>query len=410
MRQQVKAVRGTMAILGAGIMGVSLAVMMARRGYSVSLFDKEHEPLACASRWNEGKIHLGYLYGADPSLLTARHLLSGGLCFGRLVSELIGSDLESHTTFSDDIYLVHRDSIVGAEALGTIFERLDVLLHSHADAAHYLVDVSAARSKRLSKGELANITGSEQVVAGFQVPERSVNTRWIADRLCEVVKGEPNISLRMAAKILSAQPTDGITGQWRVAIEGEKTESFDIVVNCLWEGRLAVDRTAGLEPVPGWSHRHRLCLFGRTRQPVDVPCAVVALGPFGDIKNYDGRSFYLSWYPSGLFLESGELSIETPIALDATAQQCFIDDVRAKLTELVPNVSSMFNDAEELEVRGGFVFAQGRGSLSDPKATIHRRNQFGVNRLGGYISVDTGKYSTAPWLANSLARQMCGVE
>ncbi|UTP38024.1 FAD-binding oxidoreductase [Phenylobacterium sp. LH3H17] len=406
----MRAVRGRIAILGAGIMGASLAITMSRRGYAVSLFDKENEPVACASRWNEGKIHLGYLYGADPSLLTAKHLVSGGLQFGTLVSELIGNNLVEHTTFADDIYLVHRDSIIGAEALGRTFERVDALLHDHADASNYLVDVSAARSRRLSKQELADVTDSEQIVGGFKVPERSVNTRWIADRLCEVLKGEPNITLRMASKILSARPVDEIDGRWRVAVEGEESDAFDVVVNCLWEGRLAVDRTAGLEPTPGWSHRYRLCLFGRTRRPVDVGCAVVALGPFGDIKNYDGRNFYISWYPAGLLAESSELSIATPAAMDASGRQQIIDDVRARITQLVPNVSRMFDEAEELQLRGGFVFAQGRGSLSDPKATIHRRDQFGINRRGSYLSIDTGKYSTAPWLAEKLTRQICRIE
>jgi len=391
-------------------MGSSAAIMIARAGYAVSLFDKQTDPVACASRWNEGKIHLGYLYGADPSLLTARHLLPGGLRFGALVSAMIESDLEAHTTFSGDLYLVHRDSIVDTEQLGKSFGRLDALLRGHAEASRYLVDVSAAHSIRLSMRELANITGSQEIVGGFHVPERSVNTRWIADRLCEVLRGEPNVSLRMPANILSARPTEGIDGQWRVTIEDEESEVFDIVINCLWEGRLAVDRMAGLEPVPGWSHRYRLCLFGRTRQPVDVPCAVVAVGPFGDIKNYDGRNFYLSWYPSGLLAESGALSIETPKALNARARQRFIADVRDRLIELVPSVSRVFADAEELEVHGGFVFAQGRGLLSDRQATIHRRDQFGINRLGNYISVDTGKYSTAPWLAERLVSQICGVD
>ena len=56
------------AILGAGIMGASLAILLARRGCAVTVFDREEAPVACASRWNEGKIHLGYLYGADPTL------------------------------------------------------------------------------------------------------------------------------------------------------------------------------------------------------------------------------------------------------------------------------------------------------------------------------------------------------
>jgi hypothetical protein len=47
-------------------------VLLARRGLVVSVFDRESAPLAGASRWNEGKIHLGYLYGADPTMQTAR--------------------------------------------------------------------------------------------------------------------------------------------------------------------------------------------------------------------------------------------------------------------------------------------------------------------------------------------------
>ena len=56
-----------------------------------------------------------------------------------------------------------------------------------------------------------------------------------------------------------------------------------------------------------------------------------------------------------------------------------------------------------MSLEGGWVFAAGQGRLSDPQATLHRRSDFGITRLGSYISVDTGKYSTAPWLARRLA-------
>ena len=60
------------AVLGAGIMGSSAALLLSRRGAAVTLFDAQQRPLAGASRWNEGKIHLGFLYSADPSLRTAQ--------------------------------------------------------------------------------------------------------------------------------------------------------------------------------------------------------------------------------------------------------------------------------------------------------------------------------------------------
>ena len=69
------------AVLGAGIMGCSAALCLARRGANVTLLDAAPRPCGGASRWNEGKIHLGYLYAADPSLATARRLLDGGLAY-----------------------------------------------------------------------------------------------------------------------------------------------------------------------------------------------------------------------------------------------------------------------------------------------------------------------------------------
>ena len=76
-------------------MGTSTALFLARRGCDVTLVDREGAVMQATSRWNEGKIHLGYLYGADPTLNTARHVIPGGLMFGALVEELIGRDLDS---------------------------------------------------------------------------------------------------------------------------------------------------------------------------------------------------------------------------------------------------------------------------------------------------------------------------
>lgn len=90
--------RPRVAILGAGIMGCSVALFLARRGADVSLFDAADRPFTSASRWNEGKIHLGYLYSADPSLRTADHVLPGGLHFRPLVEELLDSSLASVIT------------------------------------------------------------------------------------------------------------------------------------------------------------------------------------------------------------------------------------------------------------------------------------------------------------------------
>src|SRR5690606_12514631 len=109
---------------------------------------------------------------------------------------------------------------------------------------------------------------------------------------------------RLGAHVLAVTPQDGSSGPWRVswrAGEEAQSEAFDVVVNALWHGRIAVDATAKIEIAPGWSHRYRVSAFVRTRRVhPDLPSAVVATGPFGDVKNYNGRDFYISWYPAGL--------------------------------------------------------------------------------------------------------------
>ena len=62
-------------------------------GVRVVLFDEADAPFSGASRWNEGKIHLGYLYSAAPSLRTAHLMLPGGLAFKGLVEGLIGRSI-----------------------------------------------------------------------------------------------------------------------------------------------------------------------------------------------------------------------------------------------------------------------------------------------------------------------------
>src|SRR6478735_3018933 len=85
-----------------------------RRGARVTLIDQASAPFSGASRWNEGKIHLGFLYAGDPSLETARKLLPGGLAFRPLVEELVGRSIEPAISRADDIFLVHRNSVASA--------------------------------------------------------------------------------------------------------------------------------------------------------------------------------------------------------------------------------------------------------------------------------------------------------
>ena len=393
------------AILGAGIMGCSVALNFARRGAQVMLFDAGSAPFCAASRWNEGKIHLGYLYSGDPSLQTALHILPGSLMFRPLVEELIGTSILPAASSDDDYYLCHRDSVVPPEQMLDYLRRVSDAVRVHPDAGRYVHDASSAAAHRLSAHELANLTSSPEIVAGFRVPERSVQTNWIADRFVEALAAEPDIALCLGQRVVAARPdSDQPDGRWSVDTADGHFPSFDLVVNALWEGRMAVDQSAGMAPAGVWSNRYRQSIFLKTREALDLPCALIATGPFGDIKNYDGRNFYLSWYPDGLLVDDALVQPPDPTTLHRPDPQVLHDAVLDKLQQSLPWVARIRSAEESFVVNGGWVFAAGRGQLSDARSSLHQRHTYGVIRRGNYISIDTGKYATAPLTARELAR------
>ncbi|MEL6548257.1 MAG: FAD-dependent oxidoreductase, partial [Myxococcota bacterium] len=191
----------TSIVLGAGIMGCSLALFLARRGHRVVLIDEALEAMSGASRWNEGKIHLGFLYGADPSLETAKKLLPGGLEFPSLIEELIEQPIrEEWITQHDDRYLVHRDSVVEPEPYLAIVHRVQELAQQHELAGRYFVDLRESAAREISRETLASDYDASCIKAGVEVPERSVSTQPIADCLAGAVHSHPAIEVQLGKR------------------------------------------------------------------------------------------------------------------------------------------------------------------------------------------------------------------
>jgi hypothetical protein len=150
-------------------------------------------------------------------------------------------------------------------------------------------------------------------------------------------------------------------------------------------------------------------LFVRTATALESPSAVLAVGPFGDVKSYSERDFYLSWYPTGLLAHAEAVDPPPVPTLSDGERNRIATEVFAALGGVLPWVGSIERAASEVRVQGGWVYSQGGGSLDDPGAAVHRRNRLGISRFGSYFSVDTGKYSVAPTLAERLARAVADV-
>jgi glycine/D-amino acid oxidase-like deaminating enzyme len=396
------------AILGGGMLGTCTALELARRGRRSRIFEGASTLLQGASRWSEGKIHLGFVYAGDPTLRTAQRLIPGGLAFAGLVSRLVQRTLDAFITAEDEIFLVHRESIAGPEAFEAYGERTAALVREAASqpgAPQYLCDVTHAAIRRLSPSDLARITSADEVVAGYRVPERSISTVAVADLMHQAAASEPLIEIRAATWVTAVERrSDG-----RFDVRADATSvapadtPFDVVINALWEGRPAVDASLGIQPIAPWSHRFRAAVFAYAPD-VSFPSAVLCTGPFGDVKCYADGRLYLSWYSSGLLAEGH--AIEPPrgsAVLDQSRRDAVLQATLQSLSSYFSAVRLLKDSGKALEVHGGWVYALGQGSLANPASTLHRRDRFNMTIDRGYISVDTAKYSLAPWLAHRVA-------
>jgi hypothetical protein len=346
-----------------------------------------------AGRWSEGKIHLGYIYAADRTLTTARKLIPGGQSFRPIVESIIETQIEGHLTCAEEFYVTHTDSVVDPAMM---LRYLNAVWELNCEMS------KGTRPTRLTQSELAQISNNPKLVAGFRIPEQSVNTNWIADRMIARLTMDKAIEIKCDCIVKSAEK--GARG-WTVVTNDGNFNGFDAVVNALWEGRTAVDEATGYGSGERLSYRYRASIFMKVAHS-GLSNVVITTGPFGDTKNYEDGSVYLSWYPAGLLLDRCQAHSPTTPVIDGINDV----DIRTRtidaLSGFFPAVSNLPVAASEIAVRGGWVVAHGGGLLSDPSSRLHRRDEFGASRYGSYYSVDVGKYSVAPWLASQLATEL----
>src|SRR5215469_17041158 len=97
-------------ILGGGSQGCCVALALAQRRVEVILFDKNDTLLSRTAVANEGKIHLGYMYAGDPTLSTARTMMTGALSFAPFLERYLNQPAQSFSVSVPASYVVHRDS------------------------------------------------------------------------------------------------------------------------------------------------------------------------------------------------------------------------------------------------------------------------------------------------------------
>ena len=400
-------------VLGGGLLGCCAALALAERGVDTVLVDQNQLLLSRAATANEGKIHLGYMYAADPTLATARAMMTGALAFAPFMHRYAGMAIERIKTSYTANYVIHRDSQHSAEAVAAYFadvHRLVAEAASGREKAYFGLDLAMPlRSWRPAEREA--MFNPQRVLAAFETPEVAIDPDALAVTLRACIAGHPRIDVRLGQRVVSAARGDDGIGVVSERAGERATDRFDHVVNALWEGRLALDESMGYRPGRPWLHRLKYGIVVPLPRGQQFPPSItVVSGPFGEVVMHPDRRLYLTWYPQCLQAISTEVAPpQWPKHPAAPLRAQIVRGTVAALADIMPRLEP-FNRADfaDADVKGGVIVAWGSTDIVDPASELHRRYEIGITSAGNYHSIDPGKLTLAPYFAEQCAQRICG--
>ena len=251
----------SIAIFGAGILGTCTALELADRGHRLTLFERNAEPLSEASLYNEGKLHLGFVYAADPSFRTAERMIRGAGRFMDVLGRWIPHAALRALPARPFDYVVHRDTMVTVPDIEAHFARVRQTLEEVLPQRPVVSPLDASRPvwRRLTGDELATRYDPAVIEAAYETCEIAVDPWAIANHLRAALRAHPRIELITHASVIRAEDRAG--GGFDVVFEAQgqhRAGPFAAVVNALWANRPAVDQRYGLTPRGRWIIRRKL--------------------------------------------------------------------------------------------------------------------------------------------------------
>lgn len=388
-------------VLGGGVSGVVAACLLADAGIETSIIDRASGVMRGASRWNEGKIHLGYTYVGTDAVATAHLMQEGAAVFEGVLERVTGRSIPADRFTRPIIYLVDQHSIFDAQLLWARTQAVHRRLLRNAVSLSGLRrfhDQCSEPLSRISGEEAGSRTGLRNIADAWTTPERAVAPGHIADELAAAVQAR-SIPVVEGQVVGLVREVNG----WSVSLGDGRRLRAPVLINALWEGRPKLDRLLSPSDTPV-SIRWKAGLFGsRQTKLLQLHPSTRILGRFGDVTPYANGDVYLSWYPANMIAssEAGEAprvpDFDPSKMIDATLEGLGLDPAWLEQRDL------------NWEVQGGFVVAQGSGDIDQRDSGLHDRSQPGVTEEAeGYVSVDTGKFSLGPlmgWRAAAIARR-----
>ena len=385
-------------VIGAGLTGCLTALGFADRGHQVTILERAGRLLSRASTANEGKVHLGYVFGADPHFHTAERLIDDAILFRPILERWISAAEFAAVVCDPFVYVVPANSGLPLDVIRCHFARVDARLNARMDelGLRYLGQPGPLDSRPLPDCDSAGATA-------FLTPERAVWPQGISALVTRAIELHPRIEVRFMAEVARVVEAGEM---WHVDLarpDAEGDGPFDIVVNSAWADRRNIDRRSGYPSAGPWFTRYKfgVVLHHASHHLADAipPNITATSGPFGDCVYYPmNDSLYSSWYPVGMCSSTTADTLERPNFSHAQMQSLMRKTWQgcASFAPALGRLAAL-DSPLPAELLGDFIIAKGRSDIDDPASGLHQRSDHGPLRLArGYWSIETGKYVSAP--------------
>jgi len=400
-------------VLGAGIQGVTAALALRSKGIRPMLVDKTPDCMLRASLRNEGKVHLGLVYAKDASFRTPQLMLRSALAFAPAIESLAGRPPDwAGMVSSPFVYVLGQGSMVSKAELIGFYDKLDACYQAlRADGeVNYLGTAPPRLYAPLSKHSMLQWTSPTFAQDAFQTAELALDLPRFRAFLRDALNAHEDIETCYGHVV---EDVERHAGGFRVSgktTAGDTwTRDADIVVNCLWEERLAIDARMGLVAPRPWVYRLKYRVMAELPDGLQgLPSMTFVVGAYGDVVTYPEGPAYLSWYPACKRGWSDSLRIPEAwqSACDAMVPQADAASIAEQTLAGIEGVVPGIAHATPVQVDGGVIFSWGETDIDDPTSELHRRYEIGVAQHDGYFSIDTGKFTSAPYFARQLADRL----
>lgn len=391
-------------VVGSGIQGVCCALALHDAGYDTVVLEKSDEMFERTSLSQEGRVHMGFTYGLDRSGRTGELMVHSALNFSNAMEEWLGPVDWQKYLLDKGYYVVHKDSLLTTNEISEYYDHLQRVYTKYMESDE-AVSYFGARPKNIFEvlDTIPDDFSRERIVSAIRTEERLLEMFTFRDLLVKNINTRA-IDVRTRTCVNKIRRSDAGFIIHAIDPSGSEIEIVsDYVVNCTWNNRIEIDDDFGVSTVKEPLYRFKIGLFGTIGRTVPN-CSIIA-GAFGNISpRMSGGHAYISWHEecmrdmttTGITPKEWEHHF-TDKAPDLNSE--WIRRSVEKMAEICPAASTF----KVTRLLPGVICSTGKTDIQDKNSDVHKRgDQMGIFEFDGYYSINTGKFSSAPFLAKKL--------